>query len=194
VRSSSAHPNTTGLTAHRHAAASYGHIPVLEYLVSKGGDVNVTDEDGDTPLYTVETTDIARWLIDHGAKTDIRNAEGLTPAEHLDEDFPEIATYLRSTANEATNAATTITTTAPTLSQHAQESASSALTDSLIASAAHVLAAADAAGSDPTPELQNIVESAVLQSIRAGHDLGAQASDNEPRADSNPKRQKNTEP
>ena len=43
-----------------------------------GGDVNITDEDGDTPLYTVETIETARWLIEHGARYDHVNAEGLT--------------------------------------------------------------------------------------------------------------------
>lgn len=43
-----------------------------------GGDVNITDEDGDTPLYTVETIETARWLIEHGARYDHVNGEGLT--------------------------------------------------------------------------------------------------------------------
>lgn len=62
-----------------HAAASYGQHQVLSYLVSKGGDVNVTDEDGDTPLYTVENVETAQWLISHGAITDRRNNEGVSP-------------------------------------------------------------------------------------------------------------------
>jgi uncharacterized protein len=83
------------LTAlYRHAAASYGHIELLEYLVSKGrflhkisiisltleigGDVNVADEDGDTPIYTAESLEVAKWLIDHGAIVDRANAEGMS--------------------------------------------------------------------------------------------------------------------
>ena len=31
-----------------HAAASYGEIQVLEYLLARGGDVTIKDEDGDT--------------------------------------------------------------------------------------------------------------------------------------------------
>lgn len=42
-----------------------------------GGDVNVTDEDGDTPLYTVEDIETARWLLEHGATADRSNADGL---------------------------------------------------------------------------------------------------------------------
>jgi hypothetical protein len=43
-----------------------------------GGDVNVTDEDGDTPLYTVETIDTARWLVEHGAIIARTNHEGIS--------------------------------------------------------------------------------------------------------------------
>lgn len=61
-----------------HAAASYAHIELLEYLVSAGGDVNVKDADGDTPLFTCETVDAARWLVEHGADAAHKNGEGLT--------------------------------------------------------------------------------------------------------------------
>jgi hypothetical protein len=36
------------------------------------------DEDGDTPLYTVENVDTARWLVEHGARVDHRNNEGIS--------------------------------------------------------------------------------------------------------------------
>lgn len=78
----------------RHAAASYGHLDILTYLVSKGiqarwwlvsadhpitgGNVNVTDEDGDTPLFTVENIETAQFLVDNGADPAWRNHEGLT--------------------------------------------------------------------------------------------------------------------
>ncbi|OBZ72206.1 Ankyrin repeat-containing protein P1E11.10 [Grifola frondosa] len=99
----------------RHAAASYGHLNVLEYLISQGGDVNVTDNDGDTPLYVVENIESARFLVEHGATVDHRNSEGISvsmlapsassnghclwlfqPAQYLEEDFPEIARYLQA--------------------------------------------------------------------------------------------------
>lgn len=68
----------------RHAAASYGHLNILEYLVSRGGDVNITDDDNDTPIYTVETEEVAKWLIDHGAIVDRLNNEGLSVCFSVD--------------------------------------------------------------------------------------------------------------
>ena len=53
-----------------------------------GGNVNITDEDGDTPLYTVEDVETAQWLVSHGATVDMRNTEGrsvsypFTPSHH----------------------------------------------------------------------------------------------------------------
>jgi uncharacterized protein len=43
----------------------------------------VTDEDGDTPLYTIENIETARVLLDHGADPIWRNHEGLTVCRAL---------------------------------------------------------------------------------------------------------------
>lgn len=45
--------------------------------------MNVTDEDGDTPLYTVETVETAQWLVSRGATIDIRNSEGTSVSPPL---------------------------------------------------------------------------------------------------------------
>jgi hypothetical protein len=87
------------VVSQRHAAASYGHLDILTYLISKGtkvgdssfqlihivadGNVNVSDEDGDTPLYTVENIETARFLVDSGADILWRNHEGLTVCQAL---------------------------------------------------------------------------------------------------------------
>ena len=63
---------------HRHAAASYAHLDLLEYLISKGGDINHPDSDGETPLFTVESVEVAKWMIERGAKIDVKNHEGET--------------------------------------------------------------------------------------------------------------------
>jgi hypothetical protein len=43
----------------------------------------VTDEDGDTPLHTVETLEVAKWLVDHGATVDRVNSEGISVSFRL---------------------------------------------------------------------------------------------------------------
>jgi hypothetical protein len=45
---------------------------------SPGGDVNVKDNEGDTPLYTVEECETAKYLIHHGAIVDMKNLEGIS--------------------------------------------------------------------------------------------------------------------
>jgi hypothetical protein len=40
--------------------------------------VNVEDGDGDTPIYTVENVETARFLVDHGAVLDRQNSEGVS--------------------------------------------------------------------------------------------------------------------
>lgn len=79
-----------------HAAASWNHRSILDYLISKGGDINITDEDGDTPLFSVEDLETAKYVIELGGNPSHRNTSGLTAAEHLEEDFPEISNYLRT--------------------------------------------------------------------------------------------------
>ena len=70
----------------RHAAASYAHIELLAYLVTVGGDVHVVDEEGDTPLFTVENEEVGRWLIEHGADPEWKNAEEQTVSTQLSTD------------------------------------------------------------------------------------------------------------
>jgi hypothetical protein len=65
-----------------HAAASYAHTDLLEYLISVGGDVNLRDDDGDTPLYVVESVEMARWLVERGADVGVVNEEGLSVSCH----------------------------------------------------------------------------------------------------------------
>lgn len=50
--------------------------------------MNITDDDGDTPLYVVENIETARWLVDHGATVQRHNKEGVSvsgvtlPSQH----------------------------------------------------------------------------------------------------------------
>jgi uncharacterized protein len=83
-----------------HAAASYGHLDLLRFLVKeRNGDINVKDLEGDTPLHMCELVEVAQVMIEElGADVSIKNAEGLTPAEAVREggDFDDLADYLES--------------------------------------------------------------------------------------------------
>ncbi|ORY78152.1 ankyrin, partial [Protomyces lactucae-debilis] len=81
-----------------HAAASYAHLTLLDLLVAHGGDLNLQDHEGDTPLFVVETAPMAALLISCGADPAHRNKEGKTAlAHHREEDeFPEVIAYLQT--------------------------------------------------------------------------------------------------
>jgi hypothetical protein len=84
-----------------HAAASYNQLNVLRELVQKyTADVNLLDEDGETPLFAAEKVEVAKCLIEElGADATIRNAEGKTAEEKIGEEegeAHEVYQYLRS--------------------------------------------------------------------------------------------------
>ncbi|KAG6837373.1 hypothetical protein H0H93_010531 [Arthromyces matolae] len=161
-----------------HAAASYGQIEVLKFLISKGGNVNVTDEDGDTPLYTVENIQTAKFLVDNGASIDHRNNEGISPIEHLSEDFPDVSAFLQSliTSTILNDPSTTTSTSQP--SQHAQNASAELLTSQLMTSAAEIIQRAEAEGRDPENELRAVVSRAVAQGVLTGFQLTENANTN----------------
>ncbi|KAL1662697.1 ankyrin repeat-containing domain protein [Schizophyllum commune] len=183
-----------------HAAASYGQLQVLEYLISRGGDVNVTDSDGDTPLYTVEDIPTAQWLVSHGATVVRTNNEGLSPIDHLREDFEEVATFLEGLVSGQANGAPTNSNAttiplppAPHLqqqpSQHSQNAASEALTSNLMASVQDIMARAEAEGREPDEdELRAAVSRTVLEGVVQGFDMSE--ADNGAREESAEKRQR----
>ena len=59
-----------------HAAASYSSLTIIEYLVSHGADVNIRDEDGDTPLLVSETPEVFEALVAAGADPNAVDAQG----------------------------------------------------------------------------------------------------------------------
>lgn len=82
-----------------HAAASYNHLDLLRSLISEFHvNANIIDEDGETPLFVVETVEAAQTLLEE-AKTDpnIKNAEGMTAEEKIsgEGEFTTVADYLR---------------------------------------------------------------------------------------------------
>lgn len=87
-----------------HAAASYGHLDLLKLLISKGGDINIQDNEGDTPLHHVEELSVAKFLVEElKADNKLKNGEGQTAADFVEEEgeFPELAQYLRSLDHES---------------------------------------------------------------------------------------------
>ena len=100
------HPHLAGASdAHGyslvHAAVSYHQLEVLRELVNKYKvDVNLLDEDGETPLFAAETSDVARCLVEElGADWGIRNTDGKTAEEKFAEEegeANEVYQYLRS--------------------------------------------------------------------------------------------------
>lgn len=82
-----------------HAAASYNHLDLLRTLINEfHADVNLKDEDGETPLFVAETVQMARVLAEElRADLTIQNDEGLTAEEKIraDGDTPTVADFLR---------------------------------------------------------------------------------------------------
>ncbi|KAF1826082.1 uncharacterized protein K489DRAFT_376480 [Dissoconium aciculare CBS 342.82] len=84
-----------------HAAASYAHAELLRALIKDFNvDPNIKDEDGETALFSVEEVPMAQLLLELGTDMTLRNAEGQTAAEKLDDEDeqPEIAAFLRQRA------------------------------------------------------------------------------------------------
>jgi ankyrin repeat protein len=82
-----------------HYAVQGNHLPVVEFLVSKGADINLQTEHAPTPLHlAAETGDlpIAKFLIDHGAKVNLKaQGHGPTPLqEALINGHPAVAQLL----------------------------------------------------------------------------------------------------
>lgn len=89
-----------------HAAASYNHLDLLRALVTEFNvSVDLKDEDGDTALFVAETLECAKLLVEElHANYNIRSAEdGYNARERIEaeDDFPEVAVYLRIKELEA---------------------------------------------------------------------------------------------
>ncbi|OLY85569.1 Ankyrin repeat-containing protein [Smittium mucronatum] len=60
-----------------HAAASWKNPEIVEYLLEKGANVAITDNDGDTPLHTCEDIECALLLLKAGADPKVQNKSGI---------------------------------------------------------------------------------------------------------------------
>ncbi|RSH91946.1 hypothetical protein EHS25_009316 [Saitozyma podzolica] len=148
-----------------HAAASYHHFPLLSYLISVGGDINLPDSDGDTPLFTVESVDAARWMVEHGADPAWRNDEGLTPADAIEDDHPEISTFLRVQDGAGPSALDV-------------DAFTSTQTSSLLEESRRIMLQSQADGVDPEERLREVVERAVREGLSYGQ-MGSRGPEGE---------------
>jgi hypothetical protein len=151
----------------------------------------VSDEDGDTPLYTVENIETARFLVDNGADVMWRNNEALTvcqalvihtpllrlcqPAASLEEDFPQVADYLNSltaTLADSHDGEPENRDSGQLLSQRSQEAASERLTSSLMGRLSD-LAQNEPIGDEShrDEELRQVVGHVVLESLVTGYTI-----------------------
>lgn len=87
-----------------HAASSYNHFELLKFLVSRGGNVNLMDNEGDTPIYVAETKEMCALLLELGADLGHRNHEGKTVLEYAreEDEYPEVVGYLQTCSNSGT--------------------------------------------------------------------------------------------
>lgn len=81
-----------------HAASSYNHFDLLRFLVARGGNVNLPDHEGETPIFVAETREMCALLIELGADAGRVNAEGQTVLERFVEEgeFPDVIAFLGS--------------------------------------------------------------------------------------------------
>lgn len=82
-----------------HAAASYNHLDLLRQVVSEFHvDPNIKDEDGETPLFVVETIQAAQVLVEElGTDITIKNSEDLTAEQKIraEGDYMAVANFLQ---------------------------------------------------------------------------------------------------
>lgn len=89
-----------------HAAASYGHIDLLRFLLTHEkaapDAINIRDEEGDTPLFLVEDLATAKVLVEEfRADPKVVNTEGNTPAKAMwKSGWHQTSDYLRSLTGE----------------------------------------------------------------------------------------------
>lgn len=86
-----------------HAAVSYGHKQLIKYLIEQGGNINIQDNEGDTPLHHVEDLEIAKLLVEeYKADYKVKNNDDLTPGMYIEEEdeYPDVAQYLRSLTHD----------------------------------------------------------------------------------------------
>ena len=94
-----------------HEAAGEGNLQIVEFLVSRGTNINVKDNDECTPLHFAAFSDnleVAKYLVSKGANVNARDNEGETPlGVAKDEGSTAVVRYLTSLENGTRSLQTT---------------------------------------------------------------------------------------
>ncbi|GAA5829290.1 hypothetical protein JCM11251_004994 [Rhodosporidiobolus azoricus] len=165
-----------------HAAASWGHADILRLLVERGGNINLTDGDGDTPLYVVETVGMAKLVVELGGDPKHTNEEGQTPAASLQEEYPHIALSLRTLTHEAGPSSTSSSATAITPSAAQPQPDLDAPTDELMSAVRSIMERSERgelSEQETDDQLREVVERIVGGQVEAGRAIGEQMMEDE---------------
>jgi ankyrin repeat protein len=74
-----------------HAAASYNHLGMVQFLISNGADIHAVDKDGDSVLHYAGNIASAKMLVEVGQANLARtNAQGKTALQAKQEELVEI--------------------------------------------------------------------------------------------------------
>ncbi|TYJ57199.1 hypothetical protein B9479_002114 [Cryptococcus floricola] len=157
-----------------HAAASYAHIPLLTYLLTSGGNPNITDDDNETPLFVVESLEVAQFLVGNGADPAWKNSEGATAGEQLEEEAPEVAAYLNGLTGLGgqIDEAAEVGDTSGDISQLALDNFTATQTSALMEEAQRIMEQCAAEGVEPDERLREVVERAVRDGMAFGQATG----------------------
>ncbi|CAG9310782.1 unnamed protein product [Blepharisma stoltei] len=86
-------------------ASQLGKLEMVEYLVSRGADLNARDFEGNTPLMMAvihEQTDVIKALVSFGAKLDLKDNYGYTAIDKAESrGYQNIVNFLSNKAPEA---------------------------------------------------------------------------------------------
>lgn len=94
------------------------------------------------------------------------------PIEHLEEDFPVVAAYLRSISNpDQAQSRDNQQGVHEQPSQHTQNVASELLTSELISTVQEIMERSEREGTDPDDELRAAVSRTVIEGVATGFDL-----------------------
>jgi ankyrin repeat protein len=67
-------------------ATLFDHIEIVKMLIKAKSDINLQDEEGDTPLhlaYKKNNPEIIKLLLESGANPELQNKNNLTPIENI---------------------------------------------------------------------------------------------------------------